>query len=191
MKKKMYFLKAIPVAVISGALLTAALNSSADVKDGGLYAGAYYGGFKSRGGEFEDENDYFEGVIGVKVNGFFALEGSYTDFGNYGGDVASADVNGYGIAAIGSLPVSDTTALYAKAGKFYSTVELDVLGFEDDFDDDQIFYGVGVDFAVFDPVIVSIEYDRYKVDIDNNIPVDIDDSDTDIDTIKVGAKFVF
>ena len=160
--------------------------------DTGPYIGANYGMYKSRGDEFEDDNDYYEFIAGYRFIPFFGIEVNYADFGRYGGDVASAELDGWGIAAVGFLPLTDSFNIYAKAGQFFSNVDVRLAGFQDDFDDEQIFYGVGVNFVVADPLSISVEYNRYKVEIDDsNWPVSLDSSDTDIDTIKIGAKFSF
>lgn len=160
--------------------------------DTGPYIGANYGMYKSRGDEFEDDNDYYEFIAGYRFIPFFGVEVNYADFGRYGGDVASAELDGWGIAAVGFLPLTDSFNIYAKAGQFFSNVDVRLAGFQDDFDDEQIFYGVGVNFVVADPLSISVEYNRYKVEIDDsNWPVSLDSSDTDIDTIKIGAKFSF
>ncbi len=173
-------------AMVSSAAVHAADNA-------GLYLGANYGGYKARGGEFEDENDYFEALVGYKFNSFIAIEANYANFGEYGNDDASVEVDGWGGALVGFLPLSDNFQLYAKAGQFFSTVDVEIGDFSEDFEDEQIFYGVGVNFVVMDPLSISVEYDRYKIAIDDSDwpPEEIDGSDTDIDTIKVGAKFTF
>jgi OOP family OmpA-OmpF porin len=169
-----------------------AQNYESRRNDTGPYIGANYGMYKSRGDDFEDDNNYYEVLAGYRFLPFLGVEVNYADFGKFGGDLASADVDGWGIAAVGFLPLSDTFSLYAKAGQFFSKVDVDVAGFRDDFDDEQIFYGVGVNFVVAQPLSISIEYNRYKVEIDDsNWPVQLDSSDTDIDTIKIGAKFSF
>lgn len=160
--------------------------------DTGPYIGANYGMFKSRGGDFEDDNDYYELLVGYRFIPFLGVELNYADFGKYGGDIASADVDGWGVAAVGFLPLSDNFNIYAKAGQFFSTVDVELAGFQDDFDDEQVFYGIGMNFVVADPLNISVEYNRYKVEVDDSDwPVQLNDSDTDIDTIKVGAKFTF
>lgn len=173
-----------------------AMASSAYAQDysdhTGPYIGANYGAFKARGGEFEDENDYFEILAGYRFLPFLGIEANYANFGEYGGDFASAEVDGWGLAAVGFIPLTDSFTVYAKAGQFFSTVDVDVAGFRDDFDDTQIFYGLGVSFAVAQPLDISIEYNRYKVEVDDDEwPVQLSSSETDIDTVKVGAKFTF
>jgi len=185
--------KKIPLASVACASMMLSASAFAQSHhDAGPYIGANYGMYKSRGDDFEDENDYFEGLVGYRFNGFFGLEANYANFGEFGGDFASAEVDGWGIAAVGFLPLSDTFSLYAKAGQFFSTVDVEVGEFTDDFDDEQIFYGLGVSFAVAEPLDVVIEYNRYKVEVDDSDwPIEVDSSDTDIDTVKVGVRFTF
>jgi OOP family OmpA-OmpF porin len=185
--------KKIPLAAVACASMMLSASAFAQIHhDAGPYVGVNYGMFKSRGDDFEDENDYFEGLVGYRFNGFFGLEANYANFGEFGGDLATAEVDGWGVAAVGFIPLSDTFSLYAKAGQFFSTVDVDLAGFTDSFDDEQIFYGLGASFAVADPVDIVIEYNRYKVEVDDSDwPVEVDSSDTDIDTVKIGVKFTF
>lgn len=156
----------------------------------GFYLGANYGGFKSRGGDFEDENDYFQVDAGYRFTPFVGVELDYSNFGEYGGDLASAELDGWGASVIGYLPMTEAIDLYAKAGIFKSTVDVEVADFSDDFDDEQVFFGLGAEFYLTRRFSVIAEYNRYKVEVDDsNFPVDLDSSDTDIDTVKVGAKF--
>ena len=158
----------------------------------GPYIGANYGAFKSRGGEFDDENDFFEFVAGYRFGSYVGIEGAYSNFGEYGTNAASADIDGWSIAAIGFLPLTDSFGVYAKVGQFFSDVRVHVGDFRDKFDDDQIFYGLGVSFVVADPLQITLEYNRYEVEFDDaDWPAPLIDSDTDIDTIKVGVKFTF
>ncbi len=63
--------------------------------------------------------------VGYQFNQNFGLEGSYIDFGKstvtatvlgVGINAGDATATGFGIAAIGSLPVSDTVELFGKVG---------------------------------------------------------------------------
>lgn len=161
-------------------------------KPAAFYLGANYGGFKSRGDEFDDDNDLVEGVVGAFISPYFGIEGSYTYFGEFGGDIASTEIDGYGLAAIGRLPITDTLALYIKGGYFMWDADVEVGELDGDVDGEEPFYGVGLDFQVSDHLNVALEYDRYKFDLsDSSLPDTIDDYETDIDTVKIGAKYVF
>jgi OOP family OmpA-OmpF porin len=181
--------------LVAAGVIPLAQHSYADNRDKEAvhaYVGVNYGGYKSRGDEFDDNNDFYGGDVGVFISQYFGIEGSYEDFGKIGGDLASAEVDGYGVAAIGRLPLSETFALYIKGGYFWWSADVDVGPFSKGVDGEDPFYGVGVDFAVSDHFNLSLEYDRFKVDLsDSSLPDTIDDYKSDIDTVKVGAKFLF
>ncbi|MDY0005206.1 MAG: porin family protein [Spongiibacteraceae bacterium] len=170
-------------------------QADSEPRDGyrsGFYIGANYGGFKSRGDEFDDDNDYYEAVVGGNISPYFAIEGSYTDFGDFGGKLASADLDGYGIAVIGRLPITDVFSVYAKAGQFFWESDVDVLGARTDVEGDEPFFAAGLDFLLTDHFSVALEYSRYKFDLsDSSLPDALDDYETDIDTVKLGAKLLF
>lgn len=157
-----------------------------------FYVGGNYGSFKGRGGEFDNANTFKEAVVGFRFNPYLGLEGSFADWGDYSSGPGSVSVNGYGVAAQGSIPVSGTTSVYAKAGVFFSTVDLELVGLDDNYSERRPSYGVGVDFAVFDPMVVSVEYDRFKAPSDDDRrPISMSGVDGDVDTLKLGVKFMF
>jgi hypothetical protein len=156
----------------------------------GVFLGGNYGGFKARGGEFDDDRDLVEAVGGFRLNRYLALEGNYIDFGEYGSSLASADVDGWGVAFTGRLPLTRTFGVYAKAGQFFWDAETEVAGIRDDQDGDEPFYGVGVDFAITERVQLIAEYNRFDVDLDDDsFAVPVRDSDTDLDVAKIGVRF--
>lgn len=158
------------------------------------YVGGDAGFFTSSGDEFDDEDFVWGGVAGVKFNQYVGLEGSYSNFGEYGGDVATAEVDGWGVALVGAVPVMDLFSVYGKIGQFYSNVDVDIGGMDSDFQDNQVFFGVGAEYGIFEPVSLTAEYARYKVGMDENdfdAPEDFEGSDTDIDTFKLGARYNF
>jgi len=183
----------IGMLVVAG-MMPLAQNSFAgsDMQETRAYVGANYGGFKSRGDEFDDDNDFVEGVVGALITPYFGVEGSYSYFGEFGGDIASATLDGYGLAALLRWPISDTFGIYAKGGYFWWNADIEVGNADGDVDGEEPFYGVGVDFKLGDNFSLAVEYDRYKFDLsDSSLPDFIDDYETDIDTVKVGAKFLF
>lgn len=189
-------LKLLPTAIAAGALLTS--TSDALAEHGGYhpFVGAFYGGYKARGGTFEDDNDYFELVGGLKFNPYWGVEAAYTNFGDFSEDFGSADVDGFGASTFAAIPISGNTDIYGRLGVFFSTVDVEFAGYSEGFDDEQLFYGLGIDFAVWEPLHIAIEYSRYKIgmEIDVNsspVNVNVDDPDTDVDTFKVGAKYMF
>jgi len=186
--------KILPAAIITGAMLTPATSTFAEHGGYHPYVGAFYGSYKARGDAFDDENDFFEVAGGLKFNPYWGVEASYTNFGEIEETFGSAEMDGFGAATFLAVPVSDNTDVYGKLGVFFSTVDVEFAGYSEGFDDEQLFYGLGVDFAVWDPVHIALEYSRYKIGMDidvNASDIDIDDPDTDVDTIKVGAKYFF
>lgn len=189
MKKKLW------ITVLPSFLLLPALWAHAqDTRNNepAFYIGAGYGGFKSRGGEFDDEKDLVEGVVGFRPIPYFAIEANYIDFGEYGGRVAKSEVDGYGAALVGRLPISDSFALYAKGGQFFWDADVKALGIKRSYDGDEPFYGVGAEFAVNDWLGFNLEYSRYEVELDTDeIGPTLDNEETDIDTVKLGIRATF
>ena len=196
MAKRFRILKILPATIAAGALLASANNTFAEHGGYHPYVGAFYGGYKARGGAFDDDNDYFELVGGLKFNPYWGVEAAYTNFGDFSEEFGSADVDGFGVSTFAAIPISDNTDIYGRLGVFFSTVDVEFAGYSDGFDDEQLFYGLGIDFAVWEPLHVAVEYSRYKIGMDIDVDatpvdVDIDDPDTDVDTFKVGAKYMF
>ena len=156
------------------------------------YVGANYGGYKDRGGDFDEDDDFKEAILGAQLNQFLGFEASYIDFGSFGGDVGKAEVDGYGLAVIGRLPLTEQLGIYAKAGQLFWDADVNVAGLKRSYDGDEPFVGVGADIKVSEHFVVALEYDRYQVDLDDsNLPAPATKWEGDMDTVKLGARFVF
>jgi opacity protein-like surface antigen len=184
----------VQLAAITSLSLSVAIPSLAFADDDGTgltFTGSY-GGYKSRGGEFDDDNDLYELSLGYRFLPFLGVEVSYTDLGTFGGDLASAEVDGYSASLQGIIPLTDSFQIYGEVGQFFSNTEVDVLDFKDTIEDDTTFFGVGASFKIAEPLWFNVEYQRYKIDVnDENWPVEISEEDTDIDAVKVGALLQF
>lgn len=187
-----------PLAKVSLAFLlgatTLGLPSTvlADDDGKGLTLSAAYGGYKSRGGEFDDDNDLYEVSIGYRFLPFFGIDLGYTNLGDFGGDLASAEVDGLSASVVGIFPVTESFKIYGEVGQFYSDVDVrsDTFDYRETFEDETLFYGAGVSFRISDPLWVNVEYQRYKVEVNgDNWP--LSDEDTDIDAVKVGVSLNF
>lgn len=165
------------------------------------YGGANYGFHKSGDGDYDEDRDLWEVYGGVGFNRWFGAEVNYANLGNMSNESVDVDIKGWGIAAVGQLPITDSFSLYAKLGQFFYDAELDIdLGDPDetswDTDGDEPFFTVGAGFNITDPLTVTLEYTRYNADFDleelegfNEI---VDDSDSgDLDTAKIGVRFMF
>lgn len=185
-------LKVSLAALLGAATLGLPSTAMADDDGKGLTLSAAYGGYKARGGEFEDENNLYEVSLGYRFLPFFGIELGYSDLGDFGGDFASAEIDGLSASVVGILPVTESFKIYGEVGQFYSDIDVDVdsLDYNETFEDETLFYGVGVSFRVADPLWVNAEYQRYKVEV-NGDDWPLDDEDTDIDAVKVGVVFNF
>lgn len=160
--------------------------------DNGLYVGGNYGGFKSRGGDFDDDRYLWEAVVGWQIIPYVALEANYIDFAKYGNSAASANVDGYGAAVVGRWPLTESFSIYAKGGMFWADADVKVLGVERSQSDENAFYGVGAAFHITPLLGITAEYKRFEVDYDRDrFPVAPRRSDTDLDTLTVGVRFNF
>lgn len=181
--------------VLTSAVLAApaawAQDSTARDSSGFFISGSY-GGYKSHGGEFEDENDLLGASVGYQFNEFFALEADYIDFGNFGEDDVEGKLKGVGLGLIGRLPLTDTFGVYAKAGAFASAFDVEAFDEDETYDEVNPFVGAGVDFRVTQHLTAFAEYDRYNVDIDeDDFNGQVTNDGPDFDTGRVGLRFQF
>lgn len=188
------------IRITSAALFTASLvtapvalaQSNAERDQSGPYVSGSYGGYKSHGGEFEDENDLLGAAVGYQFNPFFALEAEYIDFGNFGEDEVEGKLKGFGLSAVGRLPLTDSFGVYGKAGAFASAFDVDAFNESETYDEVSPFVGAGVDFRVTPALTAFAEYNRYNVDIDKeDFNGQVTNSGPEFDTGRVGLKHQF
>lgn len=158
----------------------------------GVYLSGSYGGYKSHGGEFDDDNDLYGLGLGYQFNEFFALEAEYIDFGNFGDDEVDGKLKGTSLGLRARLPLTDTFGVYAKAGAFASSFDVDAFDDSETYDEVNPFVGAGVDFRVTEQLTAFAEYNRYNVDIDeDDFNGQISNDGPDFDTGRVGVRFQF
>lgn len=182
-------------ALFTASLVTAPValaQSNAERDQSGPYVSGSYGGYKSHGGEFEDENDLLGAAVGYQFNPFFALEAEYIDFGNFGEDEVEGKLKGFGLSAVGRLPLTDSFGVYGKAGAFASAFDVDAFNESETYDEVSPFVGAGVDFRVTPALTAFAEYNRYNVDIDKeDFNGQVTNSGPEFDTGRVGLKYQF
>ncbi|MFL1456270.1 outer membrane beta-barrel protein [Marinobacter sp. GN3S48] len=180
----------LTTAVLAAPAAWAQDNTARD--SSGFFISGSYGGYKSHGGEFDDDNDLLGASLGYQFNEFFALEADYIDFGKFGDDDVRAKLKGVGLGVIGRLPVTDTFGVYAKAGAFASALDVDAFDESETYDEVNPFVGAGVDFRVTEQLTAFAEYDRYNVDIDeDDFNGQVTNDGPDFDTGRVGMRFQF
>ncbi|ACR10695.1 outer membrane beta-barrel protein [Teredinibacter turnerae] len=178
-------------SVISAAALTA---PSVYADDTGFFIQGAYGGYKTHGDDFDDQNTLYELSAGYRFLPFLGVELGYTDLGKFGGDFVSAEVDGYSASVVGYLPFTESFNAFVELGQFYGDVDVQALDFQDKTESETPFYGIGVSFRVTEPLWITAEYDRYDVEYeDGGWPDDIvgGGDSTDVDTLKVGARYYF
>lgn len=82
----------------------------------------------------DDKDTAYKAFLGYRINKNFAVEGTYINFGDasgtvsFGGSSASVDASadGFGIAALGILPLSGQFELFGKLGFLHGDSEADV-----------------------------------------------------------------
>lgn len=183
------------VTVLTSAMLAAPVvwaQDNTDRDSSGVYVSGSYGGYKSHGGEFDDENDLFGVGLGYQFNEFFAVEAEYIDFGNFGDDDVDGKLKGTSLGLRGRLPLTDTFGVYAKAGAFASSFDVDAFDESETYDEVNPFVGAGVDFRVTEKLTAFAEYNRYNVDIDeDDFNGQVTNDGPDFDTGRVGMRFQF
>lgn len=162
--------------------------------ESGFFIGGSYGGYKSHDGEFRDENDLLGLSAGYQFNPFFALEAEYLDFGEFGRDKdeIAGELKGVALGVRGRLPLTETFGVYAKAGAFASSFDVDAFDESETYDEVNPYVGAGVDFLVAPQLTAFAEYDRYNVDIDeSDFNGQVTNDGPAFDTARVGVRFQF
>ncbi len=157
------------------------------------YVGGNYGYLDVNDSDFEDDNNAYQFRVGTNILPFLGIEAAYNDFGDYGNSFANMDVDGYSLAAVGRLPITPAFGLYAKAGQLWWDANYDVAGFNGDSDQDDFFWGVGAELEMTENLDVVFSYDRYKIDIDNDLTevANGGDYESDLNFASVGVNLSF
>ncbi|NKI17132.1 porin family protein [Spongiibacter sp. KMU-166] len=176
----------------AAAFYSSAVHAGPALSGPHMYVGGNYGVYKSRDGDFDEDDDFVELSLGAQFNQYFGVEAGYLNFGEFSGTAGSADIDGYDLAVVGRLPLTESFGLYAKAGQLFWDADFDFLGTKQSYDGDEPFVGVGVDFKVAENLAVNLEYDRYNIDLDDSsFPNPANNWEGDMDTMKIGARLMF
>lgn len=182
----------IAIALIS---VTARAETGGKMDHQGFYAGAGYGYVKAKGAdEFDDDNDAGRLIIGWQFNQVLSIEGSYIDFGKFGGNLASADIDGFTLALIAGIPLGDRITLYGQGGLLRWDADLKALGASGNADGDEFFYGAGLALALSNNLQLRAEYTRFIVEFDSDeigFFASGGNLDTDLDYISAALQFNF
>ena len=121
---------------------------------------------------------------GFKFNQNLGLEASWVDLGEVSatgpGGTATGEVDGFGLAVMGMIPLNEKFGLFGKVGAYMwdSTVSAPGFGSVSD-DGTDIMFGAGVNWNLTTHFGLRAEWERFDIDGD------------DIDFISIGAQFNF
>lgn len=185
------------MATTMAAIALTTLSATSSAQDGMGYFGFGVGQAKNdacdaqpSGTSCTDSKTVGRIVGGYEFNENFAIEGAYTSLGEgeliaeTGPGRAKIDGSAFSISAVGSIPLSDSWALFGKAGMSRWDAEASVTdGFGDTYsaDDDgnDPVYGLGIKW-VEGQYSLRLEYERYELGLADSTDGFFDDQDVDI-----------
>ncbi|WP_354622906.1 outer membrane beta-barrel protein [Psychromonas sp. MME2] len=171
--------------LISAILLTLGITGNA-LAENGFYAGASIGqstidacsGLTS----CDDEDIGWKIFGGWGVNSYLAFEASRVDFGEIDGYIdgskVSAEIDGWTVAAKGTLPLSEQFALFGKFGMIMWDADGGDAASGIDDDGSDLLYGLGAEYMFTDQFSIVGEWEWYDID-------------EDVDLFSVGVLYRF
>lgn len=182
-------MKLLPAALVAVGLAAVPVSVSAqgagnpEVRG---YVGGGLGYYRLDEEDFLDEDDdlkdnrwSWRAFGGMEVNRVFALEVGYRDFGETEDGNAEMEADGWTIAGIAALPVTDWFAPYGKVGQLFWDRTRRYGPLSDSDDGNDLFYGVGARMTVSPRADLRLEYERMAMD------------DTDVDMASVNVQYRF
>jgi len=164
------------LATLSGIALSVPAQAQPE-----FFLGAGYGRYDINEDDFDEDDTVWKAYAGFSFNQALGVELSWVDFNEAREAGNSLDADGWGAAAVLSLPLSENFALYGKAGQFFWETEASGLGpgVRPDDDGDDPFFGAGAKFRLNDLLDLRLEWERYDV------------ADADLDTVFVMLQASF
>ena len=155
-------------------------------------------------GSVDETDSAFKIFLGNRVNENVSIEFGYLDLGEAtfegvsdgtglvfktpGPVSGDAEADGVQFAVIGNVPVNDRLYIMAKAGFFMwdlSASLSDITGTESgDEDGTDLFFGLGLNYAITDKVSIRGEWEMYSMDIGFA-------GDIDVNLLSAGVTFRF
>jgi hypothetical protein len=173
---KLVYLVGVPCAFLLGPVSA----TYADAYQGpAFYLGGSWGAYSVDQGDLDEHDNLLKGFIGAQFNSWFGVEGTWTDLNKVKSGLSNFDSDGKGLAAVLSLPFSDSSAVFIKGGQFWWDGHSTIGNTVGDGDGDDPFYGIGVNFGFTPNLAVRLEGERYDV------------MDIDLDTVSIGLQYTF
>ena len=131
----------------------------------------------------DDEDTGLKIFGGFKFNPNFAVEASWVDLGEVSASSplgsASVEVDGFGVAAVGMIPINPQFSVLLKVGAYMWDASGGGLASGSSDDGTDVMFGAGVGWSFTNNFGVRAEWERFDIDGD------------DIDFLSVGAQYNF
>lgn len=166
------------ISLIIGAAFAAPLVASATAYVGASTGTSSLGGNVCSGVAGCDDSDTgYKLMGGWEFNKNFAVEGSYVDLGEVSvsqtGASASAGLDGFNVAAVGSIPLAAKAAVFGKAGAYLwdANAVASVGGATGSASDSgtDLMFGIGAKWDFTKQFGARIEYEDYTGDADSTM----------------------
>lgn len=163
-----------------------------------FYVGADYGLLAINADDeedFEEDNDAYSAYVGGKFLGFLGAELGYVDFGESGENESFTNTKGVTLSGMLYVLHTDYLNVFLRAGGVAWDTEIDARdGFNDDFDGEDFYYGVGFDFGLNDSFDIRAQWNRYEIEVSDSESVDgtiFAGESLDLDYVSVGVRYSF
>ncbi len=121
-----------------------------------------------------DDSEYVPaGFVGYQFldTNFLMLsaELGYYDLGDFSKNNVEVESSAFTLAGVAYLPIGPFFEIYVKAGVAAVQAEVEVGGNKEDFDDEELFGGVGFAFDIFDTIDIYAEYLQFDSELDSEM----------------------
>lgn len=144
-----------------------------------FYLGGSWGAYRVDEGNLDENDDLLRAFVGGRFTEWFGVEGSWTDFNRVDNGNSRFNADGWGLAAVVSVPVGKTSHAFAKAGQFWWDADSSIGGAVGGHDGNDPFFGAGLRLGFNDHVALRLEWERYDV------------ANIDLDTASIGVQVSF
>jgi OOP family OmpA-OmpF porin len=195
----------VAAGLIGIAALAASSAAFGQQEERGFYLGGAYGQAAVKGGcsdlrsdlatigatvtACDDKDSGWKIFGGYRFNRHFAVEATYIDFGSLtatavraGATVnASGDATGFGVAAVGILPIHERFSVFGKAGILSTDLKATATGpggtFSSTSGETELHYGLGAMFNITRNWGIRAEWERAE--------------DSEVELISIGVQYRF
>ncbi|RFA29037.1 hypothetical protein CAI21_11370 [Alkalilimnicola ehrlichii] len=150
------------------------------------FVGGGIGYYRLNDGDFLDEDERLKDdrlsvkvFGGIEISRILGLELGYVNFGEAEGDVTSLNADGWTVAGILALPITENFAPYGKFGRLHWDADVSAGPISRSDSGEDNFYGVGARFALSEQLDLRIEYERFDL------------ADTDLDMASANLQIRF